>query len=381
MFQQTFAIIRNTFFESIRQPIMLVILAAATILLILSNPLSAFTMADDQRMLIDIGLATVFLCGALLAAFIATNVLGREIENRTALTVISKPVSRPLFVLGKFLGVAAALLLGTIYMALIFLLVEQHTVLQTVRDPLHVPVLLFGFGAGILGVGTGIWCNYFYGKVFASTVICVTTPLAGLAYVFSMMFTADFTLQPISKGFKPELWLALIALMVAIMMLTAIAVAASTRLGQVMTLCVTVGLFVLGLLSDWMFGQRIHTLENAWLQEASAAGKTEWVERTQIVHLTNQKKGDEINTITNRVEVATAPLTDFATQGQKIEYALCWVGYTVLPNFQALWLSDAVTQNHKIPLRYVATTSLYGGLYIFAMLSLATLLFQRREVG
>jgi hypothetical protein len=81
------------------------------------------------------------------------------------------------------------------------------------------------------------------------------------------------------------------------------------------------------------------------------------------------------------VEIATVPLTDFATRGQKAEYALCWVGYTVLPNFQTLWLSDAVTQNHKIPVRYVATTSLYGGLYIVAMLSLATFLFQRREVG
>jgi ABC-2 type transport system permease protein len=381
MFQQTFAIIRNTFYESIRQPIMLVILAAATILLIMSNPLSAFTMADDQRMLIDIGLATVFLCGALLAAFIATNVLGREIENRTALTVISKPVSRPIFVLGKFIGVAAALMLGTIYMSLVFMLVEQHTVLQTVRDPIHLPVILFGFGAAIIGVGTGIWCNYFYGKVFSSTVICVTTPLAALAYIFSMMFKADFALQPIAKGFKPELWLALIALMVAIMVLTAIAVAASTRLGQVMTLSITVGLFVLGMLSDWLFGQRIASLQESWLKEASAAGKTEWVERVQKVHLTNQKRGDEINTVTNTVEVSTVPLKDFATQGQKIEYALCWVGYTVLPNFQALWLSDAVTQNHKIPPRYIATTSLYGGLYILAMLSLATLLFQRREVG
>lgn len=387
MFQQTFAIIRNTFFESIRQPIMLVILIAATILLIVANPLSAFTMADDQRMLIDIGLATVFLCGALLAAFIATNVLGREIENRTALTVISKPVSRPIFVLGKFLGVAAALVLGTIYMALVFMLVEQHSVLQTVRDPLHLPVIVFGFGAAIIGIGTGIWCNYFYGKVFSSTVICVTTPLAALAYVFSMMFKADFTLQPIANGFKPQLWLALIALMVAILVLTSIAVAASTRMGQVLTLSVTVGLFVLGLLSDWMFGQRIFNLQEGWLKEASAAGKTEWVDRVQTVHLTNQKRvskqtsGEEVNTITSRVEVATVPLMDFATQGQKVEYALCWTGYTVLPNFQALWLSDAVTQNHKIPVRYVATTSLYGGFYIVAMLSLATFMFQRREVG
>ena len=78
MFQQLLAITRNTFFESIRQPIMLVVLVAASVLIVLSNPLSAFTMDENQRMLVDIGLATVFLAGAVLAAFIATNVLGRD---------------------------------------------------------------------------------------------------------------------------------------------------------------------------------------------------------------------------------------------------------------------------------------------------------------
>ena len=81
MIEQLLAIARNTFFESIRQPIVLVVLLIATVLLVLSNPLSAFTMADDQHMFIDIGMATVFLFGALLAAFVATSVLVREIEN------------------------------------------------------------------------------------------------------------------------------------------------------------------------------------------------------------------------------------------------------------------------------------------------------------
>ena len=107
MIEQLLAIDRNTFFESIRQPIVLVVLIIASVFLILSNPLAAFTMEDDQRMLIDIGMATVFLSGTLLAAFVATGVLTREIENKTALTVISKPVGRPVFVIGKFLGVAA----------------------------------------------------------------------------------------------------------------------------------------------------------------------------------------------------------------------------------------------------------------------------------
>lgn len=379
MIGQTLAIIRNTFFESIRQPILLVVLVAATLAIVLSNPLSAFTMEDDQRMLIDVGLATVFLCGALLAAFVATSVLTREIENRTALTVVSKPVARPVFVIGKYLGVAGALALATAWLSFVFLLVEQHTVLQTVRDPIHGPVIVFGLAAVVLGVGTAVWCNYFYGKVFSSTVICITTPLVGLAYLFCLMFDHDFSLQPIGTAFKAQLWLALATLLIAILVLTAIAIAASTRLGQIMTLCVTIGMFLLGMLSDWLLGRPIRGLETTWLSRASAEGLT----RTEEVVRTITLVGGEQRTTTETREVleAGASLLDMARGGELLEYAAYRVGYAVLPNFQVLWLADAVTQSHEIPVAYVARAAVYGLLYIVIALSLAIILFQRREVG
>lgn len=377
MFQQTFAIFRNTFFESIRQPIMLVVLMVATIAIVLANPLAAFTMEDDQRMLIDMGLATVFLCGCLLAAFIATNVLGREIENKTALTVVSKPVPRPLFVLGKYLGVAAAITLGTIYMTFVFMLTEQHTVLQTARSPLHGPVLVFSFLAFVIGMGTAVWCNYFYGKVFASTVIVTLTPLAGLAYFFSMMFTPMFELQPIKTDFEPQLWLAVVTLWMAILVLSAIALAVSTRLGQVMTLVITLGIFLLGMLSDWIFGRRIEMLRGLWLDMARSDGLTRTEEKIQTVRMVT----GEIETITSRIEVASQPLTDFATLTQKLEYGAYKVCYAILPNFQVMFLSDALTQGHLIPVSYILRTLIYGVLYIGAALALATFLFQTREVG
>jgi len=379
MFEQTLAIVRNTFFESIRQPIVLVLLVIATVTLILSNPLAAFTMEDDQRMLIDIGLATIFLCGALLAAFVATGVLTREIDNKTALTVISKPVGRPVFVIGKFLGVAGALVLCTLYMSFVFLLVERHDVLQTVRDPVHVPVVVFGVGAAILGVGIAVWCNYFYNKVFSSTVICVTTPLAALAYLLSLFFDPSFRLQPVGTDFKGDLWLGLISLMVAILVLTAIAIAASARLGQVMTLCVTLGMLVLGLLSDWLFGRPIRDLTEIWLQRASAEGLTEKVEVIRTITLTT---GEVQQSPTPEIqEVATVPLIEMAEGAERVLHGVYWTLYSILPNFQALWLSDALTQSHKIPPIYVGFTIGYGLGYIAIALALAVILFQRREVG
>ncbi len=477
MFQQTLAIARNTFFESIRQPIMLVVLVVATIALILANPLSAFTMENDQRMFIDLGLATVFICGCLLAAFIATNVLGREIENRTALTVISKPVPRVLFVIGKYLGVAAAITVGTFYMAVVFMLADLHSVLQTVRDPLHGPVIVFSFLAGIIGLGVAVWCNYFYGRVFASTVIAITTPLAALAYLFSMMFKPNFALQPLGDGFKGQLWLALIALWVAIMVLTAIALAASTRLGQVMTLMVTIGVFLLGMLSDWMFARPLIAMEQTWSQRVSnmnsdqveqtlgpggTAGLRDWItkvyseqayhrfsmwrcdaymdvtkRRRQLSAMTaEQREADvkdtevrsrdrlaeqltvDLNAARQTAEAVPArpagrdlvreldwPLSveradwecemiantrtfvypaaqwAVASGGERTMYFACRAATAVVPNFQVMFLSDALTQGHIIPARYVLTTLLYGVLYIGAALSLAVFMFQTREVG
>jgi ABC-2 type transport system permease protein len=379
MLEQIIAIVRNTFFESIRQPIVLVLLIIATLVLILCNPLAAFTMEDDQRMLIDMGLATILLCGTLLAAFVATGVLTREIDNKTALTVIAKPVGRPVFVIGKFLGVAGAMVVATLYMSFVFLLVEQHSVIETVRDPIHVPVIVFGVTAGVLGLGAAVWANYFYNKVFASTFICVTTPLLGLAYFFTLFFDHDFTPQPIGTDFEPNLWIALLALTIGILVLTAIAIAASARLGQLMTLCVTLGVFLLGMLSDWLLGRRINDLKEIWLQRASADGLTRTVEQYKEFVLVTGEVQRSIDPVVR--EVATVPLHTMAQGHEMLVYSLYWIGYSILPNFQVLWYADGLTQGHRIPGDFVLMTALYGLLYICVALSLAIILFQRREVG
>lgn len=377
MFQQLLAITRNTFFESIRQPIMLVVLVAAAVLIVLSNPLSAFTMDENQRMLVDIGLATVFMAGAVLAAFIATNVLGREIENKTALTVISKPVTRPIFLLGKYLGVSCAMSVAAMFMTLVFMLVELHTVIQTVQDPIHVPVIIFGIGGAILGVSAAAWCNYFYNMVFTSSAICITTPILFLAYLLALNFGPDFSNQPMWVAFESQIWLAVVSIMMAILVLCSIAVAVSTRFGQLITLVTTVGLFFMGLLSDWIFGRSIAKLEASWLETARLKGL---VEQQEVIRVTEWTSG-EIDTGSTIIDVATVPLTDMATTGEHVAFALYWVGYSILPNFQILWLSDALTQEMVIPISYILSTLLYGLFYAMAVLAIGLILFQRREVG
>ena len=112
MFQQTLTIARNTFFESIRQPIYVIMVLAVSLMLILNTFLAGYTLEDDNRLLMDMGLSTLFWAGMLMAVFTATGVLSDEIDNKTVLTVVSKPVGRPIFVLGKYVGVTGAILLA-----------------------------------------------------------------------------------------------------------------------------------------------------------------------------------------------------------------------------------------------------------------------------
>ena len=379
MLTQTLSIARNAFFESIRQPILLVLVLAGMLLLMLSNPLAAFTMEDDQRMLLDIGLATVFTIGILIASFVASNVLGREIENRTALTVVSKPVSRPIFVIGKFIGVALAITISMVLLSLVFVMVEQQAVLQTVRTPIHVPVVVFGTLALLVGTGVAVWCNYFYGFVFSSTWLCVTVPCMFIAYVLVLNFSADFSSQDMSFAFRTEIWKALIAIVVSVLILASISIAISTRVAQLGTLSLTFMIFFLGMMSDAWFGNPIERIETTWLERASNDGQVQVVEYVRIMEKVN---GDVEEVITELEEVLpNVSLSSYAEGSEYARWAVCSVGYAVVPNFQVLWLTDALTQDNVIPRTYLVRTTGYGVLYIIASISVGVILFQRREVS
>lgn len=368
--EQLLAIAKVTFSESIRQPVVAVIALAGVIILILSNPLTTFTLEDDQRMLIEVGLSTIFLAGLLLAALLATSVLTREIENRTVLTVVSKPVERPILLLGKFIGVLGAILVTYIFLAGAFMLVVRHGVMPTVVTPYQQPVLIFGIGAFLAAVGFALFANFFYGWSFGATMVVAGAPLLLLAFLATLPFKHDFSVLPlhpppsevpgytpenlasfVQKNLNIELWKAIFFAGVGLTVLTAIAVALSTRLGLVLTLVGTVGIFVLGLLSDWLFARRIARLEQAF--EANP-GAGHWLDAD---HLT---------------------------------WLACKGAQAIIPNFQAFWLVDAVNQKRTIVFFGAAEGGgqgfgllvlAYGVIMTVMALALGALLFQRREVG
>jgi|GEM_PF-215258 len=170
------SIAQNTFVQTLRQPVLLLILLATYTVLVLAVPLTGWTVstdyhATDQMMLRNLGLSTLLLAGLLAAAFSASSVLSREIEDRTALTVISKPVPRSIFVLGKFAGVAAAVAVVYYLCSLVFLLTVRHKVMPAASDPYDWPVIVLGVLAFVTALLIALAGNFFFAWPFPSAWI------------------------------------------------------------------------------------------------------------------------------------------------------------------------------------------------------------------
>lgn len=122
------AIALNTFRETIRDRILYLLLFFAASTIIFSRFLALITVGDRVKIIKDVGLASLSLFGALMAIVIGTQLVYKEIDKKTIFTLLSKPLHRYQFLLGKFLGLALTLLIMLLLMSVIFLvLVFLHT--------------------------------------------------------------------------------------------------------------------------------------------------------------------------------------------------------------------------------------------------------------
>ena len=100
--------------EAVRQPVFLLSAALAAAILVINTFLPFFSLGEDVKMLKDCGLATMLIVGLLVAVWTAGTTIHDEIEGRTAMTLLSKPINRRQFVLGKYLGILQAVGLLTV---------------------------------------------------------------------------------------------------------------------------------------------------------------------------------------------------------------------------------------------------------------------------
>lgn len=445
------AIARNTFIESVRQPIYFILIALAGLFQVFTTWTAAYSMgysdtsevSGDDQMMLSISMGTALIVGMLLSAFLATSVISKEIERKTVLTVVSKPVPRPAVVVGKYLGVAAAIVVAMVTILVFMLLGVRHGVMSTAADDIDKPVVLFSLAAVLLALGAGVFGNFFYGWVFSQTTTLLLCPLICVAYVLVLLVGKKWELQEITHNLKPQIMLACAGVIMAQLVMTAIATAASARLGQVMTIMVCIGALMAGLLSNYFLGRR--AIQNTAIGRVE---KANWVMPSRPALLNNSDEYDvtleleperpirvgspfyygpntsgfmlaidayapfdgDVNDL-GAVADRSRPPALVVKQSEKKKLRLLRVGgdgpllsrppqpgdfvfaqptkvstpflvaWGLVPNMQFFWLSDAVVQNQPIPGRHMALLGGYTLCLIGAFLSLAVVLFQKREVG
>ncbi len=110
MIGRLYAVALNTFREAIRHRIIYGIVAVAIAFNLFAIVLGAMSLHQEARIARDVGLAGVSLFGSITAIVLGVSLLYGEVQRRTIYTIISKPLERHEFVLGKYLGMACTLL-------------------------------------------------------------------------------------------------------------------------------------------------------------------------------------------------------------------------------------------------------------------------------
>jgi ABC-type transport system involved in multi-copper enzyme maturation permease subunit len=182
--------------EAIRQPAFFVLAFLAGSSLICSIFVSYFTFGEDIKMYKDTGLTTISFACLLLALLTASSTVADEIEGKTAITLLSKPINRRQFIMGKFLGIELGVLVMYLLLGTLF--------------------------------GLGVWYKYAYD---------LRESAGGIAGASAQWAQVKQVLPGLALGFFE------------VTVLAAVSVAISTRLPMLVNLVVCIAIFFLGHLS------------------------------------------------------------------------------------------------------------------------------------
>lgn len=101
----------GTLKETLRQPVYVMSLVLTVLFLVALKYVPFFAGKEETKFYIECSLATILLSGLMLGVWLASTSVAEEIEGRTAMTLLSKPVNRRQFVIGKYFGILQSLLL------------------------------------------------------------------------------------------------------------------------------------------------------------------------------------------------------------------------------------------------------------------------------
>ena len=319
--RQFVTIAANAFMELVRQPVFLLLMTtSAAFEIFLATPYY-FAFGDEPKLVKNSTLAVMLLAGLFGAVLSASASLAREIRSGTALAVLSKPVGRTRFLLAKYSGLMLALTLLT-YVNLIAVLLASRMAFDAYGSTDLFEVGVFALGI-VLAYSMGGFSNFFLRRPFVSDAVFSLVVMLSLAFIVISFYTKEGKPQAFATGVDWRLIPAAILVLFALWILAGIALACSTRFDVIPTLAICSAFFLIGIMSDYLFGRRAE--HGSW-----------WAS----------------------------------------------VLYTITPNWQLFWLADALdTGKSTFQWGYVGKAFAYVIAYVGAVLAAAIVMFEERELS
>jgi ABC-type transport system involved in multi-copper enzyme maturation permease subunit len=176
------AIALNTFRESVRDRVLYNLIFFVLILVTASVFVSDLSLDMESQFTAALGLSAMLVFGALIAIFIGVGLVYKEIDKRTIYSLLSKPVHRHEFIVGKYLGLCLTLLVNSGVMALGTELALLYVNRKFV--PLH---------TAVLAASSLVYLELVVVVAFALMFSSFTTPMLAALFSFAVYVIGHFS--------------------------------------------------------------------------------------------------------------------------------------------------------------------------------------------
>ena len=201
----------NVFKESVRDRVPYNLVLFAVLLIASSYLIGQLTAGQDVKIIKDLGLAATAVFGLFIAIFIGIGLVSKEVERKSIYALLSKPISRPQFVVGKYAGLVLTLAVNVVvmtiatYVVLAYMTWTETAELKAVWeapgvDPRMLKATLLIFMELMLVTAVALFFSTF------------SSPILSAAFTFGLYIVGQFNAD--LKNFdkivesKPAIWLA-----------------------------------------------------------------------------------------------------------------------------------------------------------------------------
>jgi len=364
--RQFLTISTNAFMELVRQPVFLLLMTSSAVFEIFLATPYYFAFGDEPKLVKNSTLAVMLLAGLLGAVLSASASLAREIRAGTALAVLAKPVGRAQFLLAKYTGLLAALTLLT-YVNLLAVLLASRMAFDAYGSADLFAIAIFAL-ALVVAYLLGGFC---------------LTLMVTVAFVVINFYNKEAKPQGFATGVDWRLIPAAVLVLFALWILAGLALACSTRFDMIPTLVICSAFFLLGIMSDYLFGRRADPVWKYELEHEMTSSRWSESQKALLKQIVEKYDKDR-NGALDLAERANITAEDKARMEKAGMGGAWWASvlYTLTPNWQLFWLADTLDSGKTtFHWGYVGKAFAYVVAYVGAVLAVAVALFEERELS